>query len=85
MTLGVEEEIAAIARDLSQLLGYITLQPQTTSWQQLSPFREEDRIPSDRCIVLPDRVVLPLPMRGKLASSEWKAPDRFLPDLLPLG
>src|SRR2546422_5954662 len=72
MTLAVEEEIAAIARDLSQLLGYVTLQPQMTSWQELSPLREEDRIPSDHCVVLPDKVFLPLPMKGKLASSEWK-------------
>src|SRR2546427_1321455 len=71
MTLAVEEEIAAIARDLSRLLGYVTLQPQMTSWQELSPFREEDRIPSDHCVVLPDKVFLPLPMKGRLTSSEW--------------
>src|SRR2546427_13210075 len=72
MTLAVEEEIAAIARDLSRLLGYVTLQPQMTSWQELSPLGEEDRIPSDHCVVLPDKVFLPLPMKGKLAPFEWK-------------
>ena len=65
MTLGVEEEIASIARDLSQHLGYVVLQPQTASWEKLST-------PSDHCVVLPDRVVLPLSMKGKLASSDWK-------------
>src|SRR5438093_6003666 len=65
MTLAVEEEIARIARDLCQHLGYVNLQPKTATW-------EERSMPSDHCVVLPDRVVLPLPMRGKLASSEWK-------------
>jgi hypothetical protein len=65
MTLDVEEEIARIARDLSQHLGYVNLQPQTASW-------EEKSMSSDHCVVLPNRVVLPLPMKGKLASSEWR-------------
>jgi len=65
MTLGVEGEIAGIARDLSQHLGYVDLQPQTASWG-------ESDMPSDHGVVLPDRVVLPLSMKGNLASSEWK-------------
>jgi hypothetical protein len=71
-TLPPSDDLAVIARELCMQLGYIQLQPQSASWEKYSPVRGEGLLPSDHCVVLRDRVVLPESMRGRLGPKDWK-------------
>ena len=71
-SLPPSDDLAFVARDLCKQLGYPQLRPDSVSWEKYSPVRGEGMMPSDHCVVLRDRVVLPESMRGRLGSKEWR-------------